>query len=43
MRFSFSHLLSEAEMVEAARRIAQVVGRLRETPLEPIGKNRSNL
>ena len=29
MRFSFSHLLSDAEVVEASRRIAAVVGKLR--------------
>jgi cysteine desulfurase len=29
MRFSFSHLLTEAESVEAAGRVAEVVGRLR--------------
>jgi cysteine desulfurase len=29
MRFSFSHLLTEAEMIDAARRIAEVVQRLR--------------
>jgi cysteine desulfurase len=29
MRFSFSHLLTEAEVIEAARRIAEVVHRLR--------------
>jgi cysteine desulfurase len=33
MRFSFSALLTEAEVVEAARRIAAVVQRLRRTPL----------
>ena len=31
MRFSLSHLLTEAEIDEAARRIAAVVGRLRRT------------
>jgi cysteine desulfurase len=30
MRFSFSHLLTEAEVIEAARRIAEVVNRLRD-------------
>jgi cysteine desulfurase len=34
MRFSFSHLLSEAEVDEAARRIAGVVQRLREDRAE---------
>ncbi|HZT81575.1 MAG TPA: aminotransferase class V-fold PLP-dependent enzyme, partial [Gemmataceae bacterium] len=29
MRFSFCHLLTEAEVDEAARRVAAVVGRLR--------------
>ena len=32
MRFSFSPLLTEAEVEEAARRIAAVVGRLRQCP-----------
>ena len=31
MRFSLSHLLTEAEIDEAARRIAAIVGRLRQT------------
>jgi cysteine desulfurase len=31
MRFSFSALLSAAEVEEAARRVAAVVGRLRQT------------
>lgn len=34
MRFSFSHLLSEHEIEEAARRIADVVGGLRGLPFE---------
>jgi cysteine desulfurase len=34
MRFSFSHLLSAAEVTEAAERIARVVRRLREGPVE---------
>ncbi len=34
MRFSLSHLLTEEEVDEAARRIVQVVGRLRQTCAE---------
>ncbi len=34
MRFSFSHLLSEAAVLAAAERIAQVARRLRATPVE---------
>src|SRR2546428_9279246 len=34
MRFSFSALLTEEETDEAARRVAEVVRRLRATPLE---------
>jgi cysteine desulfurase len=37
MRFSFSALLTEAEVSEAARRIAAVVNRLRRTNCEPDG------
>jgi cysteine sulfinate desulfinase/cysteine desulfurase-like protein len=31
MRFSLSHLLTEAEVVEAVKRVAGVVGRLRKS------------
>jgi cysteine desulfurase len=34
MRFSLSHLLSEAEIDEAARRVSSVVTRLRRTPMD---------
>jgi cysteine desulfurase len=36
MRFSLSHLLDDAQMVDAAQRIAQVVGRLRATATDPV-------
>ncbi|HEV2948509.1 MAG TPA: cysteine desulfurase family protein [Gemmataceae bacterium] len=34
MRFSLGHLLTEAQIIEAARRISAVVRRLREVPIE---------
>jgi cysteine desulfurase len=35
MRFSFSHLLTEAEIIDAASRIAKIVKRLRDTLPSP--------
>jgi cysteine desulfurase len=36
MRFSLSHLLEDAQMVDAAQRIAQVVRRLRAVAVEEV-------